>query len=201
MLDGTCAWELRRTDPAPPTISVELPDVARVFALIDEALASMCKVAAYVNSESLRRVARDLPDVEGDRAAQFVDAAIAHATPRVPAELLVALAWGESRFDPEAKPACGVMQVYPHDLDAPPTACAAWRRDLHAGVQAGVTEIEIMLDDHRVHGSMQLALLYRACGNRAFDGTCASAKYAWVRGALERWRAIATRSFRAAPRS
>ena len=64
------------------------------------------------------------------------------------------------------------MQVYPHDLgldDA--SSCALWKRDVLAGVRAGVLEIETLLADHRVH-SLREALLYRACGNKAFTNEC-----------------------------
>lgn len=151
----------------------------------------------YADEARLHDVARELPDVTSpDLADRFVDAAIAKQTRRVPASLLVALGWGESRFDMNAQPACGVMQVYPHDLDEPQAACVIWRSDLLAGVDAGVREIEVMLADTRVHGDMQRALLYRACGNRAFDGTCDPRKYAWVKSAMTLWHAIAARSSR-----
>lgn len=143
---------------------------------------------------SLHDAALDLPDVASpDLVNQFVDAALEAQTRRVPAALLVALAWGESRFDGDALPACGTMQVYPHDLGEPATACAEWRRDLRAGVRAGVREIELMLADKRVRGDLRRALLYRACGNRAFDGSCGAKKYAWVTSAIARWRALATK--------
>jgi len=143
---------------------------------------------------SLHDAARKLPDVASLRLVdQFVDVALELQTQRVPAALLVALAWGESRFDASAQPACGVMQVYPRDLDEPATSCAEWRRDLHAGVRAGVREIEMMLADKRVSGNMRRALLYRACGNKAFDGSCEAKKYAWVTAAMDRWRALSTK--------
>jgi hypothetical protein len=140
----------------------------------------------------LHERARALPDVESpDLTDQLVGAALEEQTQRVPAALIVAIAWGESRFDRAARPACGVMQVYPNDLEEPAAACVAWRRDLRAGVRAGVKEIEIMLADKRVRGDMRRALLYRACGNKAFDGTCSVPKHAWVKATMERWRALA----------
>lgn len=142
----------------------------------------------------LHEAARGLPDVGSpDLADQFVDAALELQTPRVPASLLVALAWGESRFDSTARPACGAMQVYPRDLGESQASCAEWRQDLRAGVRAGVREIETMLADKRVRGDMRRALLYRACGNRAFDGTCAAKKYAWVTAAMARWHSLSSR--------
>jgi len=140
----------------------------------------------------LHERARALPDVESpDLTDQLVVAALEEQTPRVPAALIVAIAWGESRFDRDARPACGVMQVYPNDLEEPASACVEWRRDLRAGVRAGVREIEIMLADKRVRGDMRRALLYRACGNKAFDGTCSTPKHAWVKATMERWHVLA----------
>lgn len=146
---------------------------------------------------SLHDAARKLPDVASpDLVDQFVDVALELQTRRIPAALLVSLAWGESRFDASARPACGVMQVYPHDLGEPMTACAEWRRDLHAGVRAGVREIELMLADKRVGGDMRRALLYRACGNKAFDGSCDAKKYAWVTASVARWYALTAKTRR-----
>ena len=112
------------------------------------------------------------PDVQpSDVAAAWVAAEL-EATPRVDASLSLAIMWPESRYQPTAGPACGVMQVYPHDIgldDA--SSCALWRHDVRAGVHAGVLEIEMLLADHRVH-SLRDALLYRACGNKAFTGAC-----------------------------
>jgi hypothetical protein len=142
----------------------------------------------------LHTTARQMPDVEHPELVDtLVDAAIRLQTPRVPAALIVALAWAEARFDPMAKPACGVMQVYPKDLDEPQTSCARWRNDLEAGVAAGVREIEVMLADKRVHGNLRNALLYRACGNSAFDGTCDDKKYVWVTNAINLWQVIEPR--------
>jgi hypothetical protein len=142
----------------------------------------------------LHATARQMPDVEHPELVDtLVDAAIHLQTPRVPASLIVALSWAEARFDPAAKPACGVMQVYPKDLDEPQSACALWRNDLWTGVAAGVREIEVMLADKRVHGNLRKALLYRACGNSAFDGTCEDKKYVWVQNAINLWQAIEPR--------
>lgn len=143
----------------------------------------------------LDEAARQLPDLpRGELVDQFVGAAVAEQTPRVPAELIVALGWGESRFEPWSGPGCGALQVFPRTIDAPPSACTAWRHDLRAGVHAGVVGIEMMLDDRRVRGDMHLALLYRSCGNSVFDGTCSARKHAWVRAAIARWRRIASES-------
>lgn len=107
-------------------------------------------------------------------------------TPRVDAPLLMALMWPESRYQPTAQPACGVMQVYPHDIHLDDAAnCRLWRVNVRAGVRAGITEIEMMLDESRVHDDLHTALMYRACGGRAFvAGACEMA--GWVGQVLER---------------
>lgn len=151
-------------------------------------------IVSLVVALQLHSTARELPDVARDLVDPFVDVALDEQTQRVPAALLVSLGWGESRFDPDAQPACGAMQVYPNDLDEPQSSCAEWRKDLRAGVRAGVREIEMMLADKRVRGDMRKALLYRACGNKAFDDTCSAAKYAWVDAAIARWRALERRA-------
>ncbi len=132
----------------------------------------------------LRSAALELGDVKVEHVDAFIRSALKHATPHAPVELLVALGWPESRFDPHAGPACGVLQVYPNDLDLPWQLCAVWARDVDAGMAAGVLEIETLLRDHRVHGDLWLALDYRACGNSAFVGGCG--KEAWIAGVLTR---------------
>lgn len=132
--------------------------------------------------------AQQLPDTQPGAVRTFVAVAFAEATPRVPADLLVSLAWAESRFESQAGPACGVMQVFPRDIGRPASDCQIWRRDVTLAVRAGVLELEMMLEDKRVHGSIRRALMYRACGNAFFDGTCSHEKSRWVDAVLARWR-------------
>lgn len=142
------------------------------------------------HADNLYTAAASLPDLDASRVIPMVLAAIAEETPSAHAELLVALAWGESRFEQSAQPLCGVLQVNPIDIGRPMSDCTVWRNDLRLAVRAGVAEIEMMLADHRVAGDLKRALLYRACGNKAFDGTCAAAKYAWVEDAIARYHQI-----------
>ncbi len=144
-------------------------------------------IALVAPIDHVRARAHRLPDIADELVDPVVDAAFKHATRRVPAALIVALVWGESRGRNDAQPRCGVMQVWPADLDLPPSNCAAWRHDIDAGVAAGVLEIETMLRDPRVAGDLRRALLYRACGNVAFDGSCKAEKIAWVDKAIARW--------------
>ena len=145
-------------------------------------------VADIHGDEQLLSRALDQSDVQPLDVALAWSAAELEATPRVDAALLVSLMWAESRYEPSAQPACGVMQVYPHDIGEPDGAsCRLWRHDVRAGVRAGVTEIEMLLADHRVH-SLRQALLYRACGNRAFTGECAMGR--WVDQALARRKVL-----------
>lgn len=130
----------------------------------------------------------ELPDVDPALIEPAIDAAIEASTPEISAPLLLALAWGESRFQLEAKPKCGVLQVDPKDLDAPASLCAVWASSMEAGFAAGVVELKMLLGDRRVHHDLRLALRYRACGNKAFDGTCSAAKLAWVEAAIARAR-------------
>lgn len=130
-----------------------------------------------------------LPDLRPERVLPTVIAAELEATPHVPANLIVALVWPESRGELWAQPACGVMQVYPHDLYEPDSNCAAYRSSAIAGVDAGVRELEMMMLEKRVT-SLRVALLYRACGGRAFvPGACEMGD--WVDKALARARWLA----------
>ena len=126
-----------------------------------------------------------LGDVRPGLAQPAVEAALAAGTLDVPAELLLSIAWGESRLEPSPRGrgrACGILQVVPEDIGLPHAAtCALWARDLAAAFAAGVLEIRTELADRRVHRDLRLALLYRACGNAAFAGTCEKRAYpSWV---------------------
>lgn len=126
---------------------------------------------------------------------EHVAAAIIAETPRVSAELLLSIAWSESRFDPSVHTSrvCGPLQVNPTDLGrSHDAACEAWSVDLIEAYAAGADEIETMLHDPRVHGSLTRALAYRACGNAAFvaDSACVRAKKSWPAWVLYRARKL-----------
>jgi hypothetical protein len=130
--------------------------------------------------------AHALPDISQDRVDEAVAAAIAHATPEITAALLVTLCWAESRCLPKTHDhtGCGVLQVDPKDMGDPPSMCAVYAESIESGIAIGVREIELLLADHRVHHDLRLALQYRACGNKAFDGRCSEAKLKWVEEAI-----------------
>ena len=121
--------------------------------------------------QALQAAARALPDVRPAQANAAAKAALEAETPRVSAELVLSVMWGESRFEPNERVGivCGVMQVSPAYMGLPyGKTCRLWEHDLLAATRAGVFEIEQDLDDPRVRGDMTRALLYRACGNSAF---------------------------------
>lgn len=137
---------------------------------------------------ALYQRAAQLPDVNNQQVAAFVMAAVQEETRDAPATLLIALAWAESRFDPNAQPMCGALQVRPVDLGRPQSDCVVWRKSVRAGVRAGVDELKLLLADRRVRRNMRRALMYRACGNAFFEGTCSDAKARWVDTAIVRWK-------------
>ncbi len=137
----------------------------------------------------------NLPEMTPGRALVVAAASRAAATAYAPAELLASLAWAESRGDRTVVTGrtCGVLQVNPLDVGLPwRETCAAWAESSLAGMRGGVLELETMLRDPRVHGDLRRALLYRACGNAAFDpaSDCAARKGPWVQSALDRARYI-----------
>lgn len=136
------------------------------------ALAALSSTAhADGRLDALQAAARALPDVRPAQANAAAKAALAAETPRVSAELVLAVEWGESRFEPNERVGvvCGIMQVAPKYMGLPyARTCRLWELDVLAATRAGVLEIEQDLDDPRVHGNMRRALLYRACGNSAF---------------------------------
>lgn len=142
-------------------------------------------VHAATAHADLRELAHGLPDITRDHVDSAVTSALVHATPEVSASLLVALCWAESRCEIEARPRCGVLLVWPADMNEPPSRCADYAATIDAGIAIGVAELEILLADHRVHHNLRLALRYRACGNVAFAGTCSKQKLRWVENALD----------------
>lgn len=131
--------------------------------------------AAQERGDRLMRNALSLPDVREEHVRPAVLAALQVETPRIPAELLVSIAWGESRFVPtvvSAVGACGPLQVVPYTVGEKASVCRTWASDSVEAFRAGVKELRIMLADRRTNGSIRSVLLYRACGNAAFKGTC-----------------------------
>jgi hypothetical protein len=143
-------------------------------------------LSTSIASADVGENAKTLPDVRQEHLADAIVAVHKLATKQVDEALLLSIMWGESRFVPTVRTGkvCGIMQVNPRDIGQPRSDCDVWDRDVEAAVAAGIKEIEIMLADKRVRGNLRRALMYRACGNAAFNGTCK--KGAWVDAVLKR---------------
>lgn len=137
----------------------------------------------FTDGESLERAltlwrrAAELPDVRPKLITPSVAAALTAETNEFPAELLLAIAWGESRFEPGTHTgrACGPMQTIARDGD-----CARWCDPIE-GFKAGVVELTEWSHDRRTHGDLRSILLAYACGNSAFDGSCTKKRWpGWV---------------------
>jgi hypothetical protein len=132
----------------------------------------------------LHRVER-LPDTRPELALITTLAALSAESDRFPAELLIAIAWGESRLEPTTKTgrACGPMQT----IAVKPGDCERWATPLY-GYQAGVDELTEWSNDKRTRGDLELVLLAYACGSSAFNGTCK--KTSWPGWVLKRARRL-----------
>jgi hypothetical protein len=141
------------------------------------------------------RLAATHPQLDTADAIAHAHAAAQAATPEVSAELLLAMAFVESRFDP-----LGVSRVEGHKRrlgrypsTEPPkrwrkgtslycgplqTFAATWddcmkQRDLEVAYATAVTELSNWLRDRRVRGDMTRALAGYGCGNRGVrSGKC-----------------------------
>ena len=144
-------------------------------------------IGASDRNQELHRLAEGLPDVLPIDADEAVDAALAVETAQIPAELLIAIAWGESRFVPTTVTgkACGPMQTISTSL----AGCLAMQAPI-VGFGAGVAELTAWLRLSR--GDLRLALAGYACGMSAFSGTCH--KMAWPGWVLYRARRLGYRS-------
>lgn len=128
---------------------------------------------------TLWRRAAELPDVRPELILPSVSAALTAETPEFPAELLLAIAWGESRFEPGTHTgrAYGPMQT----IARPGTNDGARWRDPIEGFKAGVAELREWSRDHRTHGDLRSILFAYACGNAAFNDTCTKTRWpGWV---------------------
>jgi hypothetical protein len=132
-----------------------------------------------------------IPSMSPLEAYRHADAASEASTPHVSAELLLAVAWIESRYDPTATSRiegsvrrtghypsteppsnlgrgslyCGPLQTYASTWPA----CIDMRR-LDVAYAAGVSELEQWLRDPRVRGDITLALAGHGCGNQGVAG-------------------------------
>lgn len=114
--------------------------------------------------------------------------------PGADAELLLALAWYESHFDPAVRTGhvCGALQVVPEDVGERDhaDACRRWSQDAWQGFEAGAREVRLWLRYAR--GDLLVALRGRACGWSGLTRSCG--KDDWVRrvlglaARLRRWR-------------
>lgn len=164
--------------------------LAIVFALLDPRLT----VEQSTRAASLFELTIQLPDVQAMKALGAVDGAVRAETPSLPAELLIAVAWGESRFETRTLTGrcCGPMQTMARSSGD----CRRWS-DPVEGFKAGVAELDAWAHDRRVAGNVRRMLLAQACGNAAFDGTCS--KTAWPGWVLRRANRLGYRSV--SPRS
>jgi len=168
------------------------------------------------------RLAAAVPTLTAAAALDNASAAVDASTPAISADLLVSVAFIESRFDPTAtsriQSGRRLTGSYP-STDAPPglrgslycgelqTFAASWAeclamRDRAVAYTAAVAELTHWLHDRRVHGDIALALAGHGCGNAGVtSGRCNAYpdRVFAVRTLLSKIRP--TRVHRAPPRS
>ena len=137
-----------------------------------------------------------MPSMSPIDAYAHAAAANAEATARVSPELLLAVAYVESRYDPTATSRVehGVRRTGAYPSEQPPagldarvemycgplqTAARSWAacmsmRGLDTAYAAGTSELEQWLRDRRVHGDVALALAGHGCGNAGVATGCNS---------------------------
>ncbi len=139
------------------------------------------------------RLLQLVPTIDFDTALHHASAAVDAAEPKVPAELLLAIAYVESRYDvtatsrvegklrrigsyPSTQPPqnlrgtlyCGPLQTFATSW----TDCVGMRK-LATGYQAGRSELHQWFRDPRVRGNVTRALLGHGCGNAGLSsGQC-----------------------------
>ncbi len=141
------------------------------------------------------RLHAGVPELAIDEAYEHASAAIAAATPTVRVELLLAMAFVESRYDTTAtsRVEAGRRKTGRHPSTTPPprldrraslycgplqTFASSWAsclalRDARLAYAAGVTELQTWLRDRRVRGDIKRALAGHGCGNHGVTtGRC-----------------------------
>ena len=153
-------------------------------------------IGLYVSKVILAlRLFLAVPSLSPVDAYRHADAASDAATTRVSPELLLAVAWVESRYDPTATSRVEgrVRRTGAYPSTRPPpnlapgtqlycgplqTNAGSWSRclemrGLDTAYAAGAAELEQWLHDRRVHGSVELALAGHGCGNAGvLTGSC-----------------------------
>lgn len=89
-------------------------------------------------------LAREAPWLSADEVSENVARAMDVETDDAPAELLLAIAWRESGYDPAARPGCGVMQVLRKYTGK--GGCAYARRGVGEGYVIGAWRLGIWVD-------------------------------------------------------
>jgi hypothetical protein len=153
------------------------------------------------------RVHAAIPAVDMADALEHASAAVDASSPAIPADLLVSIAFIESRFDTTAtsRVESGVRKTGHYPSTAPPrnlggtlycgplqTYAASWSECIAMRVPetayaAGVAELTKWLRDRRVRGNITLALAGHGCGNAGvLTGQCHNypARVMWVRALL-----------------
>ena len=158
------------------------------IALLGSAVESSAQAPAETPSrvETLIQAAQALPDVRADDARTAAVAAALVETHDVPAELLLAIAWGESRFITTTVTwrACGLVQVI-----APSHEACAFLEIPIVGMYVGRRQLQEWLRIAR--GDLHLALLGNACGVSALRGVCSKTVWpAWVLARAARLRRL-----------
>jgi hypothetical protein len=141
----------------------------------------------------MSRLVQAVPTLDVEHAYAHASAALEAADRTSPAELLLAIAYVESRYDATAtsrvegtvrKTGSYPVTTAPHYLRGtlycgPLLTCAkSWdqcvgMRVLATGYSAGVTELNKWLRDPRVRGNLTRALLGHGCGNTGLKtGQC-----------------------------
>lgn len=126
-------------------------------------------------------IQREAPWVDEATALEHAEAAIAHERPDLPAELMLAIAWRESKYDPTARPDCGVMQVTRKNLGGSRAACAAARADAAAGYQVGADAFGRWVDQCQGDRKRRVSVL-RCALNGYAEGTAAGRRGWGVKG-------------------
>lgn len=142
-------------------------------------------VATWTKVQLALRLTALVPTMTFATAYTDASAAVEASTSAVAADLLVSVAFIESRFDPTAtsriegnrrRTGSYPSSEGPHGMRGPfycgelQTAADTWpaclaMRDRPAGYAAGVRELTRWLHDRRVHGDLELALAGHGCGN------------------------------------
>lgn len=157
-----------------------------MFIAIVRILIAVAALSTADRTAALERgLAAEAPWLTPDQVEENVARALDVETDEVPAEILLAIAWRESKYDPTARPGCGVMQVL--RKYAGRTGCAYARLGVGEGYVMGAWALSLWVEP--CSGKRARGVTVTECILNAYAEGGAAGRRGWgVKGCKRHWK-------------